>query len=48
MKIIICKFCGASFVPETDLQRLTNTCKECLIRYRIILPEEETKCKEEK
>lgn len=35
----VCKECGATFIPDNDLQATTSTCSECFI---IVKDEEES------
>jgi len=40
LKTLICKKCNAVFVPENDLQKITQTCNVCLKEQKEIEEEE--------
>lgn len=41
MKTIICSKCGASFVPQDDIQKATMTCPACFKQITNCLPEKD-------
>ena len=45
-KALICKECKASFYPETTIQRITKTCRECIKNFKPTIKGEIKKCVE--